>query len=176
MGTQVALVQTQVDKSFLQEEPISIDELKKKLKDLLPHNIEKSIYRHNQIINHINEYEENLDALTPFQIAKLEHFYNKAEREAWKIAGYYKSQYQFYNGRASTERGVSYINMRDGNGKAKRPINDANYASRVQEGKNLEIAGIYEGYFVTWRGIAQSYAGMQNTLKDMIKAIDKEGG
>lgn len=46
--------------------------------------------------------------------------------------------------------------------------------SRVEEGKALEVAGIYEGYFVTWRGVAQSYQGMQNTIKDMIRAIDRE--
>lgn len=158
-----------------QEELIPIDQLKRELRDQLPTTVEQSIRRHNNIIQFINSYEENLDTLTPFQLAKLEHYYNKAEREAWKIAGYYKSQYQFYNGRASTERGTSYIYMRTDN-QQKRNINDANYASRVQEGKNLEMAGIYEGYFVTWRGIAQSYSGMQNTFKDMIKAIEKEGG
>jgi hypothetical protein len=159
----------------LQEELISVEQLKRELKDQIPNGIEKSIRRHNDIIQFINDFEANLDTLTPFQLAKLEHYYNKAEREAWKIAGYYKSQYQFYNGRASTERGTSYIYMRTED-KQKRNINDANYASRVEEGKNLETAGIYEGYFVTWKGIAQSYSGMQNTYKDMIKAIDKEGG
>lgn len=159
----------------LQEEEISIDQLKRELKDKIPTTIEKTIHRHNDIIRFINDFEDRMDTLTPFQLAKLEHYYNKAEREAWKIAGYYKSQYQFYNGRAATERGTSYIYMRTDD-KQKRNINDANYASRVQEGKNLEIAGIYEGYFVTWRGIAQSYQGMQNTYKDMIKAIEKEVG
>lgn len=159
----------------LKEEEISIDQLKRELKDKLPSTIEQTIHRHNEIIRFINEFEDNLDALTPFQLAKLEHYYNKAEREAWKIAGYYKSQYQFYNGRASTERGNSYIYLRTDDSQ-KRNINDANYASRVQEGKNLEIAGVYEGYFVSWRGIAQSYQGMQNTYKDMIKAIEKEVG
>lgn len=156
-----------------QEETISIDELKKELKDELPIGMKKSIDKHNNIINFINEYEENLDSLTPFQIAKLEHYYNKAEREAWKIAGYYKSQYQFYFGRASTERGKSYIYQRE---TEKRNINDSNYASRTEEGQNLEISGVYEGYYVTWKGIAVSYQGMQNTLKDMIKAIGVEGG
>ncbi|KOP83942.1 hypothetical protein AMS60_05550 [Bacillus sp. FJAT-21945] len=128
---------------------------------------------HNELLTTINSYEENIDSLSPFQIAKLEHFYNRAEREAWKIAGYYKSQYQFYFGRASTERGQSYVYERETN---KRAINDSNYASRIKEGINLEKSGIYEGYYVTWKGIAQSYQGMQNTLKDMMKAIVVEGG
>jgi hypothetical protein len=156
-----------------QEETVSIEELKTELKDDLPIGTVMAINKHNLIITSINEYEANLDALTPFQIAKLEHYYNKAEREAWKIAGYYKSQYQYYFGRASTERGKSYIYQRE---TEKRNINDSNYASRTEEGQNLEISGVYEGYFVTWKGIATSYQGMQNALKDMIKAIGAEGG
>lgn len=155
------------------EETVSIEELKTGLKDDLPIGTVMAINKHNSIIISINEYEENLDALTPFQIAKLEHYYNKAEREAWKIAGYYKSQYQYYFGRASTERGKSYIYQRE---TEKRNINDSNYASRTEEGQYLEISGVYEGYYVTWKGIAVSYQGMQNTLKDMIKAIGVEGG
>ncbi|WP_243299129.1 hypothetical protein [Bacillus litorisediminis] len=158
------------DKVFL-EEPVSIEELKKELKDELPSAVIKAINKHNDIINSINAFEENLDALTPFQIAKLEHYYNKAEREAWKIAGYYKSQYQYYFGKASTERGKFYIHERETN---KCTVNDSNYRSKIQEGINQEISGIYEGYYVTWKGIAHSYNGMQLTYKDMIKAIKKE--
>ena len=157
----------------LEEEVLSPQELKKAFKEDLPAGAAKSVKLHNELLNTINSYEENIDALTPFQIAKLEHFYNRAEREAWKIAGYYKSQYQFFYGRASTERGQSYIYERETN---KRAINDSNYASRIKEGINLEKSGIYEGYYVTWKGIAQSYQGMQNTLKDMMKAIVVEGG
>lgn len=161
---------------YLQEQPIDMDELRKKLKDKLPTNIERSIKRYNQIIETINEYEKNIDTLTPYKLSKLEFYYNKAEREAWKIAGYYKSVYQFYNGRSQTERGREYINLRTGRTSDQRKwnINDSNYASRMKEGECLEIAGIYEGYFVTWRGIAQSHQGMQNTIKDMIKAIERE--
>lgn len=157
----------------IEEQPISVEELKKELKDDIPPGILSAIKRHNDIIVSINAYEENIDSLTPVQTAKLEHYYNKLEREAWKITGYYKSQYQFYFGRASTERGKSYVYERETN---KRNINDSNFASRTKEGENLEVSGIYEGYYVTWKGIAQSYAGMQNTLKDLIKAIGIEGG
>ncbi|WP_108669538.1 hypothetical protein [Peribacillus acanthi] len=157
----------------IQEEVLSPEELKEAFKEDLPKGAALAIKLHNELLTSINAYEENLDALTPFQIAKLEHYYNRAEREAWKIAGYYKSQYQFYFGRASTERGQSYIYERETN---KRAINDSNYASRIKEGINLEKSGIYEGYYVTWKGIAVSYQGMQNTLKDMIKAIKKEDG
>lgn len=155
------------------EETISVEELKGELKDDIPVGTLKAINRHNDIIKSINALEEHIDSLSPYQIAKLEHYYNKAEREAWKIAGYYKSQYQFYFGRASTERGQSYVYQRE---TEKRTINDSNYGSRIEEGKNLEISGIYEGYYVTWKGIAQSYNGAMNTMKDMIKAITAEGG
>lgn len=157
----------------IQEKILSPAEVKEAINKELPDGAAKAIATHNDLLKSINAMEEHLDALTPFQIAKLEHYYNRAEREAWKIAGYYKSQYQFYYGRASTERGQSYVYERETN---KRAINDSNYASRIVEGVNLEKSGIYEGYFVTWRGVAQSYQGMQNTLKDMMKAIAKEDG
>lgn len=162
-----------MEATVTQQDEVYLSNLKQKINSNLPESIERKIRLHNDILNKINQFEENLDQLTPFQIAKLEHLYNLAEREAWKIAGYYKSLYQFYNGRASTQRGQSYIYMRTDENQ-KRNINDANYASRIEGCRNLEIAGIYEGYFVSWRGIAQSYQGMQNTCKDMIKALEKE--
>lgn len=156
-----------------EEKILSPDELKESFKHDLPLATAKAINKHNDILKSINAYEEIMDNLTPVQIAKLEHYYNLAEREAWKIAGYYKSQYQFYFGRASTERGQSYVYERETN---KRAINDSNYASRVREGINLEKSGIYEGYYVTWKGIAASYQGAQLVFKDMIKSISAEGG
>lgn len=167
-----------VNTDILKEEAASAEELRGKLFDELPKGIKQAIHRFNKIVDIINEYEEDLDSLTPYKLAKLEFYYNKAEREAWKIAGYYKSQYQFYSGKSLTERGRYYISLRSGHGSDNRKwnISDANYASRLKEGEILEVAGIYEGYFVTWRGIAQSYQGMQNVIKDMIKAIEREGG
>ncbi|WP_051405044.1 hypothetical protein [Bacillus cihuensis] len=156
-----------------QEQILSPDELKAAIKEELPAGATKAIATHNDLLKSINAMEEHIDSLSPFQIAKLEHFYNRAEREAWKIAGYYKSQYQFYFGRASTERGQMYVYERETN---KMAINDSNYKSKIAEGINLEKSGVYEGYFVTWRGVALSYQGMQNTLKDMMKAIAKEDG
>ncbi|WP_057766711.1 hypothetical protein [Cytobacillus praedii] len=149
------------------------EQLKEDMKKELSDGAAKAIKQHNELLKSINAYEEILDSLTPFQIAKLEHFYNRAEREAWKIAGFYKSQYQFYFGKASTERGQMYVYERETN---KMAINDSNYKSKIAEGVNLERSGIYEGYYVTWKGIALSYQGMQNTLKDMMKAIVVEGG
>ena len=156
-----------------EETALSSEDLRKVFKDELPAVTSKAIKNHNDLLKSIEAMEEHMDNLSPFQIAKLEHYYNRAEREAWKIAGYYKSQYQFYFGRASTERGQMYVYERETN---KMAVNDSNYRSKINEGINLEKSGIYEGYYVTWKGIAQSYAGMQLTLKDMIKAVIKENG
>lgn len=163
---------TQTEDIF-REQPVNIEELRQEVKDDIPDTILDVIRKHNKMLTFINEYEENIDSLTPFQISKLQHYYNKAEREAWKLAGYFKSQYQYYYGKASTDRGQFYIYERETN---KCNINDSNYRSKVKEGINQQISGIYEGHYVTWKGIAQSYAGAMNTMKDMIKAIEKEGG
>ena len=159
--------------SHFEEDTVDVESLKSELKDDLPSGVVKALKKHNDILLSINAYEENITSLTPYQLSILEMYYNKAEREAWKIAGYYKSQYQYYYGKASTERGKVYIYGRD---KHDYSINDSNYRSKIAEGENLEISGIYEGYYVTWKGIALSYEGARNTLKDMIKAIGVEGG
>jgi hypothetical protein len=156
-----------------QEQPINIEDLKRKLKDEIPKGIEKAVQRHNDIIESINAFEENLDSLSPYQLSKLELYYNKIQREAWKIAGYYKSQYQYYYGKASTERGKIYIHGRD---EHKFTVNDSNFRSKIEEGNNLEISGIYEGYYVTWKGISLSYEGAVNTIKDIMRAVKAEGG
>lgn len=160
------------DQEFL-EHPINIEELKRKLRDEIPKGIEKSVKIHNDLVNSINAYEENMDSLSPYQLAKLELYYNKLQRETWKIAGYFKSQYQYYYGRASTERGKVYIHGRD---KHSYSVNDSNFRSKIEEGINLEVSGIYEGYYVSWKGVALSYEGAANTIKDVIKAVKAEGG
>jgi hypothetical protein len=164
---------TQPTEEIFREQPVDIESLRQEVKDDIPATIKEVIKKHNEMLTFINKYEEEIDSLTPFQLSKLQYYYNKAEREAWKLAGYFKSQYQYYFGKASTERGQFYIYERETN---KVAVNDSNYRSKVQEGINQEISGIYEGHFVTWRGIAQSYAGAMLTMKDMIKAIEKEGG
>ncbi len=160
----------------LEEESIDIDELKRKLKDEIPKPLIDSMHRHNKMLDYINQHEENMTGNSKYQLSLLKFYYNKAEREAWKIAGYYKGQYQYYGGHALTERGKYYIRERQNGGSRTVDVNDSNYKSRVEEGKYLEISGIYEGYYVTWKGIAQSYKGMQATYRDLLNSIDEEGG
>lgn len=163
-----------IDIEQIEHEQIDIDTLKLKLKDEISPAANENMKRHNKLMRQIDEYEKDLDSLTPFQLARLKQFYNKAEYEAWKLAGYYKAQYQFYNGHALTKRGEYYIKERQNGGSRSVDINDSNYKSRQQEGAYLEIAGVYEGYFVTWKGIANSHSGMQTTYRDMMQAIEKE--
>ena len=165
-----------IDIEQVEHEQIDVEGLKLKLRDKMPPALLQTMARHNKLTSQLNKYEKDLDSLTPFQISKIKHFYNKAEYEAWKLAGYYKAQYQFYNGHALTKRGEYYIKERQNGGSRSVDINDSNYKSRQQEGAYLEIAGVYEGYYVTWKGIATAHQGMQTTCRDMMNAIEKEGG
>lgn len=163
-----------IDIEQVEHEEINIEELKVKLKDEMPPTLIQTMGRHNKLIGQINQYEEDLDSLTPFQLTKIKHFYGKAEYEAHKLAGYFKAQYQFYNGHALTERGRYYIKERQNGGSRSVDVNDSNYKSRMREGAFLEVAGVYEGYYVTWKGIASAHQGMQTTCRDMVSAIQAE--
>jgi hypothetical protein len=128
---------------------------------------------HEQIISQIRVLDERMDSLSPFELAKLEYLYSKAERQAWNIAGHYKRQYKYYEGMAEIAQGQEYKKVRSDKSKTST---DGQYESRVMKGQMLCDAADHEGDFMTWKGIATTYERAGNSIKDMIKAITKEGG
>jgi intein/homing endonuclease len=128
---------------------------------------------HNTYIKQIQKLDERMDELAPYEIAKLEYLYTKAERMAWNIAGWYKKKYKYYEGLAEIYQGQEYKNIRQD--KDNTSV-DAQYASRITKGNMLCEAANYEGDYITWKGIAQTYERAANALKDVMKAIEKQGG
>jgi len=128
--------------------------------------------QHSYYLAQIKELDDQIDELSPFQIAKLEYIYSKAERIAWHIAGFYKRKQKSYEGQAEIKQGQEYKRLKEEN----QTSVDAQYGSRVTKGEMLDKAADYEGEYISWRGIAQTYERAGNSLKDMIKAIEKEGG
>lgn len=128
---------------------------------------------HASYIDQIKVLDKRMDSLAPYEIAKLEYLYTKAERIAWNIAGYFKKQYKYYEGLAEIYQGQEYKNVRSEQGKT---AVDGQYLSRITKGNMLCEAAEYEGEYISWCGVAKTYERAANALKDILKAVTKEGG
>jgi hypothetical protein len=128
---------------------------------------------HENYIKQIKVLDDRMDSLAPFELAKLEYLYTKAERIAWHIAGYYKKQYKYYEGLAEIHQGQEYKNVRQDSSKS---ATDGQYLSRITKGNMLCEAADFEGDYVSWCGVARTYERAANAIKDIMKAIVKEGG
>lgn len=129
------------------------------------------IDKHNGFLNQINEID--LDNSPPFRIAKAEYLYSRAQLYASLISGHYRKLQKYHEAMAEQEQANSYESTRLGDGPLKTGT-DAQYLSRLAKGKELEIASTYDGDYVRWTGIAKSYESAINSLKDMIKSLEKE--
>jgi hypothetical protein len=128
---------------------------------------------HKQYIADIKVLDDRMDHLAPYEISKLEYLYTKAERIAWKIAGWYKKKYKYYEGLAEIYQGQEYKKVREDDGKS---AVDGQYLSRITKGNMLCEAADYEGDYISWKGVASTYERAANSLKDVMKYIDKQGG
>lgn len=127
---------------------------------------------HAEYIREIQALDNRMDHLAPYEIAKLEYLYTKAERQAWIITAYHKKNQKYYEGMAEIRQGQEYQKARS---KGKSGT-DAQYSSRVTKGEMLCKASSHEGDYVSWRGIAQTYERAAHALKDVMKAIEVQGG
>ncbi len=127
---------------------------------------------HEKALDEIQKLDSRMDELTPYEIGKLQYLYTKAERQAWNIAAWHKKKQKYYEGMAEVAQGQEYKKMRDGG----KTGTDAQYLSRISKGAQLTAAAEYEGDYITWRGIAETYAGARLALKDVLKAIEAQGG
>ncbi len=128
---------------------------------------------HKDYINQIKALDSRMDHLAPYEIAKLEYLYTKAERIAWNIAGYFKKQYKYYEGLAEIHQGQEYKSVRQDQQKT---AVDGQYLSRITKGNMLCEAAEHEGDYISWKGVAGTYERAANALKDVMKAIEKQGG
>jgi hypothetical protein len=128
---------------------------------------------HKQYIADIKKLDDRMDELAPYEISKLEYLYTKAERIAWKIAGWYKKKYKYYEGLAEIYQGQEYKKVREDDGKS---AVDGQYLSRITKGNMLCEAAEYEGDYISWKGVASTYERAANSLKDVMKYIEKQGG
>jgi hypothetical protein len=136
-------------------------------------NIEGYFKSHENYIKQIKSLDDRMDSLAPYEIAKLEYLYTKAERIAWNIAGHFKKEYKYYEGLAEIYQGQEYKNVREDKTKS---ATDGQYLSRITKGNMLCEAAQYEGDYISWSGVARTYERAANALKDIMRSIVKEGG
>lgn len=134
--------------------------------------LKQHMLSHEKALAEIQALDSRMDHLAPYEIGKLQYLYTKAERQAWSIAAWHKKKQKYYEGMAEVAQGQEYKQMRES---GKTGV-DAQYLSRISKGAQLSYAAEYEGDYITWRGIAETYAGARNALKDIIKAIEAQGG
>lgn len=127
---------------------------------------------HKKHLQEIKELDVRMDYLSPYEIAKLEYLYTKVERQAWIIAAYHKKNQKYFEGMAEIRQGQEYQKARN----TGKTGTDSQYLSRITKGEMLCEASGHEGDYVSWRGIAQTYERAAHALKDVMKAIEAQGG
>jgi hypothetical protein len=127
------------------------------------------IDKHNAHIKAIEKM--NLDLLTPVQVAKTEYAYAQAQIYAVLIYSYYRKQQRYHEAQGRQQRANKFEEIRK-----ERSAADADAISRRVEGEQDEEAGKHEANYMRWYGISQAYDNAINSLKDLGKAIVKEGG
>jgi hypothetical protein len=142
-----------------------------KYKELEDGRIWSYLDKHNQYIKLIDDVD--MDSIGSFQLAKCEYWYSKAQLYAALISGHYRKQQKYYEAMAEQAQANEYERVRLHGDKLKTGT-DAQYLSRMAKGKELENAAKYEGDYIRWKGIADSYESSINSIKDMIKSLDKE--
>ena len=141
-------------------------------KELEDKRIQKYLTNHNTNLMLINEFK--LDELGSYQLAKVEYLYSKCVLDASLIAGHYRKQQRYYEAMAEIKQADAYENARTAEGSELKGSTDGQYLSRKAKGEQLIKAAQYEGDYIRWQGIAKSYENSINSVKDMIKSLEKE--
>lgn len=134
--------------------------------------LKKYLTNHNANLMIINEME--FDKLGSFQLAKVEYLYSKCMLYASLISGHYRKQQRYYEAMAEIHQADAYESARTSMLSELKGSTDAQYLSRKAKGEQLKQAAQYEGDYVRWSGIAKSYENSINSVKDMIKSLEKE--
>lgn len=135
--------------------------------------LRKYLTNHNANLMLINEFK--LDDCGSYQLAKIEYLYSKCVMYASLISGHYRKQQRYYEAMAEIHQADAYENARTSLDSELKGSTDGQYLSRKAKGEQLLQAAKNEGDYIRWHGIAKSYENSINSLKDMIKSLEKEG-
>jgi hypothetical protein len=144
-----------------------------KYAELEDERLKSYLTNHNTNLMLINEHR--LDSLGSYQLAKLEYLYSKCMLYASLIAGHYRKQQRYYEAQAEIKQADAYENARTADNSELKGSTDGQYLSRKAKGEQLIYAAKNEGDYIRWQGITKAYENSINSIKDMIKSLDKEG-
>jgi hypothetical protein len=146
---------------------------------LLPE-IKYFVDQHNhylQLIDNTGFNDPEMDAvlLGPGTLARIEIWYGMARKEAYNVAGKCRDLQKFYL--AVSEQGKSNQYERVRLGHYNRKMNNATDAKEIARrvgGRLEEKAAYYEGEYMRWQGIGDSYEQLGNATKDLYKLAEYE--
>lgn len=143
-----------------------------KYTELEDQRLKSYLTNHNTNLMLINEFR--LDDCGSYQLAKIEYLYSKCVLYASLIAGHYRKQQRYFEAMAEIHQADAYENARTSEESTLTGSTDGQYLSRKAKGEQLKMAARYEGDYIRWQGIAKSYENSINSIKDMIKSLEKE--
>jgi hypothetical protein len=135
--------------------------------------LKKYLTNHNTNLMLINEF--SLDDCGSYHLAKIEYLYSKCMLYASLISGHYRKQQRYYEAMAEIEQANAYESARTSDDSELKGSTDGQYLSRKAKGEQLLKAARNEGDYARWSGITKSYENSINSIKDMIKSLEKEG-
>jgi hypothetical protein len=122
-----------------------------------------------------NDPEQDLVLLGPATLGRIEIWYSMARKEAISIAGKCRELQKFYLANAEQAKSNQYERVRLGDYDSKMSsATDAKEIARRVGGRLEEKAARYEGDYLRWQGIADSYEQMGNAVKDSFKLAEYE--
>jgi hypothetical protein len=122
-----------------------------------------------------NDPEADPILLGPGILSRIELWYSFARKDAYNISGKCRDLQKFYLAVAEQGKSNQYENVRLGKyHKNMSSSTDAKEVSRRVGGRLEEKSAYWEGEYLRWKGIGDSYEQTGNAVKDMFKLAEYE--
>lgn len=113
--------------------------------------------------------------LGPGMLARVEIWYSQARKEAYAISGKSRDLQKFYLAAAEQGKANQYELVRLGKySKDMHTSTDAKEIARRVGGRLEEKAAYYEGEYLRWNGVGDSYEHIILGVKDLFKIAEYE--
>lgn len=125
-------------------------------------------------INMTGIHEEGT-ILPPVEIARVEMWYSFARGHAYDISALCREMALYFEAQAEQGQANMFEKVKLGEyNKKLMNSTDAQYLSRRAKGKLLEKAAKWQGDYLRWKGIGDTYESSVNAVKDMFKVAEHE--
>jgi hypothetical protein len=117
-----------------------------------------------------NDETMDLVLLGPAILSRIEIWYAQARKEAYTISGKCRDMQRFYLSVADQGAAARYEEIRSAGGTS----TDAKEQSRRIKGRLEEKSAYWEGEYLRWLGVGDSYEQLSNGVKDLYKLAEYE--